>query len=236
MKSRSLVFGTAVALIAATLAGCAEQGGKNANVDDARLVEGSPDGADWLSYGRTMDEQRFSPLTQVTDQNVNQLGLEWSSDLDTARGQEATPIVVDGIMYISTAWSMVKAYDAATGKKLWEYDPKVPRAKLVDVCCDAVNRGVAVYDDKVYLGTLDAKLVARHQAHDLAGGHRVERAVVPVSRLVGVAVDDLVEVEGEPTAIEAAILVLALPRETFTTGRLPGTSQYTAPGWCGFSP
>ena len=160
MKSRSLVFGTAVALIAATLAGCAEQGGKNANVDDARLVEGSPDGADWLSYGRTMDEQRFSPLTQVTDQNVNQLGLEWSSDLDTARGQEATPIVVDGIMYISTAWSMVKAYDAATGKKLWEYDPKVPRAKLVDVCCDAVNRGVAVYKGRVYVGTLDGRLVA----------------------------------------------------------------------------
>ena len=124
MKSRSLVLGTAVALVAMALAGCAEQGGKNANVDDARLVEGSPDGANWLSYGRTMDEQRFSPLTQVTDQNVNQLGLEWSSDLDTARGQEATPIVVDGIMYISTAWSMVKAYDAATGKKLWNMTPR----------------------------------------------------------------------------------------------------------------
>jgi alcohol dehydrogenase (cytochrome c)/quinohemoprotein ethanol dehydrogenase len=144
MKSRSLALGTAVALVAMALAGCAEKGGKNANVDDARLVAGSPDGADWLSYGRTMDEQRFSPLTQVSDQNVGQLGLEWSSDLDTARGQEATPIVVDGIMYISTAWSMVKAYDAATGKKLWEYDPKVPRAKLVDVCCDAVNRGVSM--------------------------------------------------------------------------------------------
>jgi glucose dehydrogenase len=127
MKSRSLALGTAVALVAMALAGCAEKGGKNANVDDARLVAGSPDGTDWLSYGRTMDEQRFSPLTQVSDQNVGQLGLEWSSDLDTARGQEATPIVVDGIMYISTAWSMVKAYDAKTGKPLWAFDPKVPR-------------------------------------------------------------------------------------------------------------
>jgi quinohemoprotein ethanol dehydrogenase len=135
-------------------------GGKNAAVDDARLVAGEPEGANWLSYGRTMDEQRFSPLTQVSDSNVDQLGLEWSSDMDTARGQEATPIVVDGIMYISTAWSMVKAFDAATGKKLWEFDPKVPREKLVDVCCDAVNRGVAVYKGKVYVATIAGDLIA----------------------------------------------------------------------------
>jgi quinohemoprotein ethanol dehydrogenase len=154
-------FGITVGLLA-LVAGCsaAPQGGKMAAVDDARLLKADADGANWLSYGRTMDEQRFSPLTQVSDSNVGQLGLEWSSDLDTARGQEATPIVVDGIMYISTAWSMVKAYDAATGKKLWEYDPKVPREVLVNVCCDAVNRGVAVYKGKVYVGTLAGHLVA----------------------------------------------------------------------------
>ncbi len=149
------------ALAVLALAGCgAPPGGKGAAVDDARLLAGSPDGADWLSYGRTYDEQRFSPLTQVTDANVSQLGLAWSADLDTARGQEATPVVVDGIMYVSTAWSMVKAYDGATGKLLWSYDPEVPRAKLVDVCCDAVNRGVAVYKGRVYVGTLDGHLVA----------------------------------------------------------------------------
>ena len=137
---------------------------KSAAVDDARLVGGSPDGADWLSYGRTYDEQRFSPLTQVSDGNVGQLGLAWSSDLDTARGQEATPIVVDGVMYVSTAWSMVKAYDAATGKPLWDYDPQVPREKLVDACCDAVNRGVAVYKGKVYVATLAGDLVALNAA------------------------------------------------------------------------
>ena len=120
MTSRSFLLGSAIVVAAVALAGCAQKGGKLANVDDERLVAGSPDGADWLSYGRTMDEQRFSPLTQVNDQNVGQLGLAWSSDLDTARGQEATPIVVDGIMYVSTAWSMVKAYDATNGKKLWE--------------------------------------------------------------------------------------------------------------------
>ncbi len=144
-----------------SLAGCGvKPGGKLAAVDDARLAAAESDGANWLTYGRTQDEQRFSPLTEVSDKNVAQLGLEWSSDLDTARGQEATPIVVDGIMYVSTAWSMVKAYDAATGKKLWEYDPKVPRETLVDVCCDAVNRGVAVYKGKVYVATIAGHLVA----------------------------------------------------------------------------
>ncbi len=160
MKSRSFLQGSAVALATLMVVSCAPKGGNSAQVDDARLVAGSPDGADWLSYGRTMDEQRFSPLTQVSDQNVSQLGLDWFSDLETARGQEATPIVVDGVMYVSTAWSMVKAFDAATGKKLWEYDPQVPRSKLVDVCCDAVNRGVAVYKGRVYVATLDGRLVA----------------------------------------------------------------------------
>ena len=146
-----------------SLAACSvgSNGGKNGAVDDARLLAGEPDGANWLSYGRTYDEQRFSPLSQVSDSNIGQLGLEWSSDLDTARGQEATPIVVDGVMYISTAWSMVKAYDAATGKPLWSYDPEVPREKLVDVCCDAVNRGVAVYKGKVYVATIAGHLPQR---------------------------------------------------------------------------
>ena len=156
MKMKTLLALT----MASALAACGTTGGKNAAVDDAMLLAGSPDGANWLSYGRTYDEQRFSPLTQVSDSNVGQLGLEWSSDLDTARGQEATPIVVDGVMYVSTAWSMVKAFDAATGKPLWSYDPKVPREKLVDVCCDAVNRGVAVYKGKVYVATLAGHLVA----------------------------------------------------------------------------
>jgi len=131
-----------------------------AQVDDARLLAAADDGANWLSYGRTYDEQRFSPLTAVNDGNVATLGLAWSFDLDTARGQEATPLVVDGVMYVSTAWSMVKALDAATGKLLWAYDPKVPREKLVDVCCDAVNRGVAVYKGKVFVATLAGHVVA----------------------------------------------------------------------------
>ncbi len=161
MKTSRSILITSLTLGMAVLTGCgAGAGGKNAAVDDARLAAGEPDGANWLSYGRTMDEQRFSPLTQVSDSNVGQLGLSWSADMDTARGQEATPVVVDGVMYVSTAWSMVKAYDATTGKQLWSYDPQVPRAKLVDVCCDAVNRGVAVYKGRVYVATLAGHLVA----------------------------------------------------------------------------
>ena len=160
MPKLKLVAATLMMLGAGALSGCGTNGGKTAKVDDARLLAANEDGANWMSYGRTYDEQRFSPLTDVNDANVGQLGLEWSADMDTARGQEATPIVVDGVMYITTAWSMVKAYDAATGKPLWAYDPKVPRSKLVDVCCDAVNRGVAVYKGKVYVATLDGRLVA----------------------------------------------------------------------------
>ena len=84
--------------------------------------------SEWLSYGRDYNEQRFSPLTQISDQTVSKLGLAWSADLDTARGQEATPLMHDGVLYVSTAWSMVKAYDAKTGALKWSYDPKLPRA------------------------------------------------------------------------------------------------------------
>lgn len=160
MRKMKCVAAVTILLGTVSLWGCGANGGKGAKVDDARLLAADKDSENWLSYGRTYDEQRFSPLTDVNDGNVGQLGLDWSADMDTARGQEATPIVVDGVMYVTTAWSMVKAYDAATGKPLWAYDPQVPRSKLVDVCCDAVNRGVAVYKGKVYVATLDGRLVA----------------------------------------------------------------------------
>ena len=127
-------------------------------VTDA-MIAAAPEG-EWLSYGRDYNEQRFSSLTQVNDTTVKDLGLAWSADFETARGQEATPLMHDGVLYTSTAWSLVKAYDAATGKLLWSYDPKVPRETLVRVCCDAVNRGVALYGDKVFVAALDGRLIA----------------------------------------------------------------------------
>ena len=131
-----------------------------ADVDGARLLAADSEPGNWMTYGRTYNEQRYSPLGQVTVQNADQLGLTWSYDLDTARGQEATPIVVDGVMYVSTAWSKVKALDAKTGALLWAYDPKVDGSWGPKACCDVVNRGVAVWKGKVFVGTLDGRLVA----------------------------------------------------------------------------
>lgn len=127
-------------------------------VTDAMIAAAA--GGEWLTYGRDYNEQRFSPLTQINDKSVDRLGLAWFADLDTARGQEATPLMHDGVLYITTAWSKVLAFDAATGEQLWAYDPQVPRETLIRACCDAVNRGVALYGDKVYVGTLDGRLVA----------------------------------------------------------------------------
>lgn len=131
-----------------------------ANVNAERLVNAESEPGQWMSHGRTYSEQRFSPLTQVTTNNVNELGLAWHADLDTQRGQEATPLMVDGVIYISTAWSKVKAYNAVTGEPLWAYDPEVPGGWAVNACCDVVNRGVAVWQGKVYVGTIDGRLIA----------------------------------------------------------------------------
>lgn len=130
-------------------------------VTDA-LLRQVPD-TEWLSYGRDYGEQRFSPLTGITDVNVGELGLVWSADFDTARGQEATPLVRGGVLYLTTAWSKVHAYDARTGALKWAYDPEVPRETLIRTCCDAVNRGVALYWDKVYVAALDGRLIALDQ-------------------------------------------------------------------------
>jgi quinohemoprotein ethanol dehydrogenase len=115
---------------------------------------------EWLNYGRDYGEQRFSPLSQVNRETVGKLGVAWWAEFDTDRGQEATPLVHDGILFTTTAWSKVYAFDAKTGKPLWHYDPQVPGEKGFDACCDVVNRGLALWEGKVYVGTLDGRLVA----------------------------------------------------------------------------
>jgi quinohemoprotein ethanol dehydrogenase len=129
-----------------------------APVDAQRLQHADAEPRNWLTTGRTYDEQHFSPLDKINAGNARLLGLAWSTDLESTRGEEATPIVVDGTMYISTTWSKVMALDAATGKVLWRYDPKVPGEWAVKACCDVVNRGVAFWNGKVYVGTVDGRL------------------------------------------------------------------------------
>src|SRR5271169_5046204 len=129
-------------------------------VDATRIEDGDGEARNWLSYGRTYDEQRYSPLKRINADNAKNLGLAWFADLETNRGQEATPLAIDGIVYISTAWSMVKAYDGATGNLLWSYDPAVPRDVGVNACCDVVNRGVAAWNRKIFVATLDGRLLA----------------------------------------------------------------------------
>jgi quinohemoprotein ethanol dehydrogenase len=129
-------------------------------VDDARLIEADKDSANWLTYGRTYSEQRFSPLREISDATVGRLGLVWSHELPTSYGLEATPIVLDGVLYTTSSWSVVYAFDAGTGHQLWTYDPKVDRTRTRTVCCDVVNRGLALYQGNLYLGTLDGRLVA----------------------------------------------------------------------------
>ena len=149
-------FALSMALLATVLAGGCSRDAQEGVGD---LVSSAPEG-EWRSYGRDYAEQRFSPLDAINAGNVSELGLTWFADLDTARGQEATPLVIDGRIYTSTAWSKVKAYDAKTGEPAWEYDPQVPGETAIKACCDVVNRGLAAWGDKLYLGTLDGRLVA----------------------------------------------------------------------------
>jgi len=146
-----------------------DQGARPADGNQARILNARREPGDWMSYGRTYDEQRFSPLDQINDRNATELGLAWYYDLDTNRGQEATPIVIDGVMYFTSAWSKVFALNARTGSLIWSYDPKVSGDWAVNACCDVVNRGVAAWNGKIFFATLDGRLLAL----DAASGHRV---------------------------------------------------------------
>ncbi len=122
---RALRTVLAVTLLTALLAGSPSRAEPAViePVDGTRIANSDVEARNWLSYGRTYSEQRYSPLRRINVGSAKSLGLVWFADLDTNRGQEATPLVVDGIVYISTAWSLVKAYDGRSGRLLWSYDP-----------------------------------------------------------------------------------------------------------------
>ena len=138
-------------------------------VDGNWIKNNAATSKDWPAVGLDFGETRFSKLDQINTGNVKNLGLAWSYDLESARGVEATPIVVDGIMYVSAPWSVVHAIDARTGKKIWTFDPEVARDKGYRGCCDVVNRGVALHKGKVFVGAYDGRLIAL----DAASGKKV---------------------------------------------------------------
>jgi glucose dehydrogenase len=132
-----------------------------APIDDARLLGAAADRANWLTYSRDYTNQRFSPLAQITAANVKRLAPRWIYQSGVSGTFQATPIVADGVMYLSLPFNHVVALDARTGKELWRYEHKRRPGRM---CCGPANRGVALGYGKVFQGTVDARLIALDQA------------------------------------------------------------------------
>jgi quinohemoprotein ethanol dehydrogenase len=130
------------------------------SVTRERLQNAASEPNNWLTHGGTYLEQRHSPLTGITRDTLGRLKPAWYYEFDTYRGQEATPLVVDGVLYTTSAWSKAYALNAATGELLWSYDPRVPGAAGAKACCDVNSRGPALYEDKLIIATLDGRLIA----------------------------------------------------------------------------
>jgi quinohemoprotein ethanol dehydrogenase len=129
-------------------------------IDGAAIQANAATSKDWPTYGADYAETRYSKLAEINATTVKDLGLVWSYNLESTRGVESTPLVVDGIMYVTASWSVVHAVDVRTGKRLWMFDPKVARSFGEKACCDVVNRGVALYKGRVYVGAFDGRLIA----------------------------------------------------------------------------
>lgn len=183
LKSLSIPMAALISVAAIGLSACgnttssdqssapvaSKQAEKTAMIDAQDLKTAGSDNSQWLSYGRNYAEDRFVPAKQINTDNVSKLGLAWSVDLDIDRGTEATPLVVDGVMYTTSAFSVVYALDARTGETLWTYDPKVAKAVAGRGCCGPVNRGLAVWRGTLYVGAYDGRLIAL----DAASGEKI---------------------------------------------------------------
>jgi quinohemoprotein ethanol dehydrogenase len=114
----------------------------------------------WLTTGGDFGKTHYSGLTTLNTQTVSRLGFAWAFDTNTNRGLEATPIVVDGVMYTSGVAGRAYALEAKTGRLIWRFEPKIDPRVYRSVCCDSVNRGVAVWRGRVYVAALDGVLYA----------------------------------------------------------------------------
>lgn len=130
------------------------------DVSTKRLLSADQEPANWFTLGRDSAQSYFSPLDSINARTVDHLGFAWAYDLGTRRGQEATPIVVDGVMYASGYVGNVYAIDAVTGAEKWRFDPPIVNQSMRNPCCDAVNRGVAVWEGLVYVASIDGQLYA----------------------------------------------------------------------------
>lgn len=176
--------GFLVVVCLAILSACSDQpdagsgtGAPNAissygKVDEVRLARADDEPSNWYTNGRDANGSYFSPLSRINATNVSRLGYAWSYDLGTARGQEATPLVVDGVLYAVGNWGRVYALDAKTGRRLWEFVPKIDGQYGRYACCDVVQRGLQVWKGKVYAGATDGYL----HALDAGTGRVVWRA------------------------------------------------------------
>jgi alcohol dehydrogenase (cytochrome c) len=139
----------------------AQAGGKKTelvgSVNDKHLLDAAGNNANWLMYGRTYDANRYSPLDLINKKNVKRLIPAWTFQTGVLDGFECSPLIIDGIMYITTPWNHVYAVDCKSGSQIWHYQKSLP--ENLALCCDAVNRGLAAYGDRLYMCTLDAHLV-----------------------------------------------------------------------------
>jgi alcohol dehydrogenase (cytochrome c) len=152
--ARRLFAGMLIAIAALGASIAAQQ------ITNRDLIEAAKTPDRWLTYSGDYSGRRHSPLTQITPANVQQLTAQWTFQTGVLGKFEATPIILDGIIYITgpnnTAWAL----DARTGRSIWQYQRILPDTAELNVCCGMVNRGIAVYRDLLLMTTLDAHLVA----------------------------------------------------------------------------
>jgi alcohol dehydrogenase (cytochrome c) len=163
--TRFALFGFVTAVVGATLT--AQQGSQGQQaappplVTNAEIAEGlKPDGSRWVTFGGSYTNQRHSPLTQITPENVNRLVPKWTFQTETLGRFETTPLLRDNVLYVTGPQNVAWALDARTGRQIWRYRRELPPTGTLTACCGLVNRGFGMLGDRLFMTTLDAHLVA----------------------------------------------------------------------------
>lgn len=177
------------------------QGAAPGNVTDARIAHSETEPQNWLAPGGGWSEQHYSRLSLINADNVSNLKPAWYFEFGSSRGQESEPLVDGGVLYVTAAWSKLYALDAKTGKLRWAYDPHVPGQAGVKACCDVVNRGAALYQGKVFIGTIDGRLIAL----DASSGKLAWS--VDTTQGVKSARDQMYSITGAPRVFKGKVII-----------------------------